>query len=89
MYLEVDRTWILIIGTPTGTATYRSPPKLKLVVATGLLFGLLPLSLVRAARTLYALNTTRELGEETPMSGVYYHLLKFVYLPHTHTQHWC
>ena len=39
MYLEVDRTWILIIGTPTGTATYRSPHKLKLVVASGLLFG--------------------------------------------------
>ena len=71
MYLEVDCTWILIIGTSTGTATYRPPHKLKLVVVVGLLFGFCVPFLVRAVCTLYALNTSRELGEETPMSGVY------------------
>ena len=71
MYLEVDCTWILIIGTPTGTATYRPPHKLKLVVVAGLLFGFCVPFLVRAKCTLYALNTSRESGEETPMSGVY------------------
>ena len=72
MYLEVDCTWILIIGTSTGTATYRPPHKLKLVVVAWLLFGFCVPFLVRAKCTLYALNTSRELGEETPMSGVYH-----------------